>query len=450
MIKFKRILCLVLCLSLFAGQAFGYANLVVPSDTDIINKIEKTYGVNIILPEDSDYKYFSDCMLILERSLKKFPQNMIKEITDYYNSKGIKTNIILDKTENIEDLFSLSVNDDSSVNIYIKALKGSLYSESCFASEEAVIHDLGHFISDYVFKIYDFKKIEGQFNRLNGEYKYGTWEEGYCKVFVNKHSAASFKDDVSDLIWYAEAHPSKLRNINMWEGSVIHDKLSLIRGVFDEVFSSVSENTRLWNDAIPQKPQAWAESAIWEMKNSSLIPEEFNGLYDAYITREDFYLLVLNLLNKKVGQDNIDKYFQMADYEEHLALDPVKGEIFVDDGVRQSSYYNSLCTNNETLNLAYHMGIINSEYYKEPEAYMTRLEIAKILVYIGSQLGVDFTNYQPLAYKDLEEVAENEKPYIYMAAGKGVLRGDGLNFKPFDYCTYQEAYIILMRFYNLF
>lgn len=158
MIKFKRILCLVLCLSLFAGQAFGYANLVAPSDTDIINNIEKTYGVNIILPEDSDYKYFSDCMLILERSLKKFPQNMIKEITDYYNNKGIKTNIILDKTENIEDLFSLSVNDDSSVNIYIKALKGSLYSESCFASEEAVIHDLGHFISDYVFKIYDFKK----------------------------------------------------------------------------------------------------------------------------------------------------------------------------------------------------------------------------------------------------------------------------------------------------
>ncbi len=95
------------------------------------------------------------------------------------------------------------------------------------------------------------------------------------------------------------------------------------------------------------------------------------------------------------------------------------------------------------------MGILNSESFKGSEEYMTRFEIAKSLVYIGNELGMDFSNYEPINYNDIEEVSDNEKPYIYIAASKGFLKGDGLSFKPFDYCTYQEVYILLMRFYYL-
>lgn len=448
MIKIKRILCFVICICILGTQAFGFSKMDY-EELNIKNNLEKIYGINIKIPENSDYRYFIDCMLILEKSIKKFPDNVIKEITDYYSNKGIVTNVILDKTEDIKDLFSVSENDESSVNIYIKTLESSLYSESCFVSEEAIIHELSHFISDYIFKTYDFDKLKDEFDKLNAGYNYGTWKDGYCKVFVNKHSATSFKDEVADIIWYAEAHPSIIRNINDGNMAIIHEKLSLVAEAFNEVFYSVSEDTKLWLDAIPQKPQAWATDIIAEMRNLSLIPEEFEGLYEAYISREDFYKLILNMLHKKIGEDNLNDYFNVTDYEEHVALDPVNGEIFVDDGMNYASYYNLLCDNNDILYQAHNMGIVNSESFKEPDGYMTRLEIAKNLVYIGNELGINFSDYEIVDYNDISKVAESEKPYIHIAASKGFLTGDGLNFKPFDYCTYQETYIILMRFYNL-
>ena len=449
MIKIKRILCFVICIGILGTHAFGFSNTMDYKDINIKNNLEKTYGINIIIPENSDYKYFIDCMLILEKSIKKFPAGLIKEITDYYSNNGIETNVILDKTENIKDLFLLSENDGSPVNIYIKTLESSLYSESYYVSEEAMIHELGHFISNYMFKTYNFDKIKDEFDKLNAGYSYGTWGEGYCNVFVNKHSATSFKDEVADIIWYAEAHPSVIRNINGGNTAIIHKKISMIAEAFNEAFNSISEDTRLWMDAIPQDPQAWAKDTVAEMRSASLIPKEFDGLYNAYISREDFYKLILNMLHKKIGEDNLNDYFHIMDYEEHVALDPVNGEIVVDGVMNYTYYYNLLCNNNEILYQAYNMGIINSESFIEPDGYMTRLEIAKVLVYIGNELGINFSDYEIINYNDIDKVAENEKPYIHIAASNGFLKGDGLSFKPFDYCTYQEAYIILMRFYKL-
>ena len=448
MIKIKRIICFVICIGILGTHAFGFSH-TMDKDTNIKSNLEKTYGINIIIPENSDYKHYIDCMLVLEKSIKRFPDGLIKEIVDYYSNNGIETNVILNKTENIKDLFLITENNRNPVNIYIKTLESSLHPEAYFVSEEAMIHELGNFISDYMLKTYNFDKIKDEFDKLNSGYSYGTWGEGYCNVFVNKHSATSFEDEVADIIWYAEAHPSVIRNINGGSTAIIHKKISLIAEAFNETFNSITEDTRLWMDAIPQNPQAWAKDTVAELRFESLIPKEFDGLYNAYIRREDFYKLILNMLHKKIGEDNLNEFFHIADYEEHIALDPVNGEIVVDDVMNYTYYYNLLCNNNDILYQAYNMGIINSESFKEPDGYMTRLEIAKVLVYVGNELGMNLSDYEIIDYDDIDNVTENEKTYIYMSAGKGFLKGDGLSFKPFDYCTYQEAYIILLRFYKL-
>jgi len=446
MIIIKRIVCMVICITIIGSQVFGFSNTY--NKVDIKSKIEKNYGINIIIPEDVDYREFNDCMSTLEKCIKKFPGDIIKKITDFYLQKGIATNVILDKTEIIKDLFSQSPGDEKSVNIYIKTLESSLYSESCYASELAMMHELSHFISDYIFENFDCEDLKNEFHRLNEGYEYGTWGENYSKVFVNKHSAISFEEEIADLIWYAEVNPSILRNINDGNNAIIHEKLRLLAKVFDIIFDSISENSKLWLDAIPQSPQDWAKDIIAEMKDSLLIPEEFNGLYEAYINREDFYKLILNMLDMKVGDKNLEDYFNLGDYEEHVALDPVKGEVYVSDGKSYTNYYNYLTKSSDALYQAYQMGIINTDFINESQGYMTRLEISKALVSIGNELGMDISDYDILDYDDMEEVAENDKPYIYIAASKGLLKGDGLSFKPFDYCTYQEAYIILNRFYN--
>ncbi|MDD4678184.1 MAG: S-layer homology domain-containing protein [Tissierellia bacterium] len=446
MIKIKKIICLVICIGMLGTQAFGFSH--VYNELDIKNDIENTYGINIIIPEDVDYSEFIDCMSIMEKSIKKFPDNIIKEITDYYLNKGIATNVVLDKTEIIKDLFTLSIIDESSVNIYIKTLESSLYSESHYVSEQVMIHDFSHFISDYIIEICDNDKLKEEFEKLNEGFEYGTWSEEHFKVFVNKHSAISFEDDVAHLIWYAEANPSILRNINGGDNAIIHEKLKLLAEEFSKVFNSITANTKLWLDAIPQAPQSWAKDTIAEMKNRSLIPEEFNGLYEAYINRGDFYKLILNMLHITVGEEELIDCFNLTDYEEHVALDPVKGEVFVADGMNYTSYYNFLVNSSNALYEASQMGILNTDSLNEPEGYMTRLEIAKLLAYIANELGMNISEFEIVNYNDIEKVAENEKPYIYIAADKGFIKGDGLNFKPFDYCTYQEVYIIIYRFYN--
>ena len=94
------------------------------------------------------------------------------------------------------------------------------------------------------------------------------------------------------------------------------------------------------------------------------------------------------------------------------------------------------------------MGILSIDSLNEMEGHMSRLEVAKLLTYIANLLDVNISDYKTVNYIDIDKVSENDKPFIYIAAGKGFIKGDGLSFKPFEYCTYQEAYIIINRLYN--
>jgi hypothetical protein len=181
-----------------------------------------------------------------------------------------------------------------------------------------------------------------------------------------------------------------------------------------------------------------------------LIPLEFEGIYDAYITRENFYSLAFNIIEGKLGEEEFNKCFNINMQEEHVVLDPVKGEIFIDDGMSNVFTDVLLCNNKELMYEAYQMGVINHEIMElPPDGYMTRLEIAKLFNYLGNQLGMDISDYNEVYYDDLCTVKESDRPFIYFAASKGLLKGYGTSFKPYDYCTYQEAYIMLLRLYNI-
>lgn len=451
MVTLKKILFIILCFCLLNSQAYGFEKVMEPPyESDLEINIEKDYGINIIIVEEDKCLDYKDCLLVLERSLRKFPEGVIKEITDHYAINGISTNVIINRTEKIMDLFSEYIIDDESANVYINALQSSLYSDYCVASEDSLAHELGHFVADYIYKVYGYEKLKIDFENFNEGYTYGQWEDDYINVFINKHSAMSFKDEVADLIWYSEVHPESLRNISGGENEIIHEKVEFLAGVFDQCFNSITENSKLWVEAIPQKPDEWAADSIAVMKSASLIPVEFDGIYDAYITRENFYALALNIIERKFGEENFNKYFNINTQEEHVILDPVKGEIFIDDGMSNVFTDVLLCSNKELIYETYQMGLINHEIMElPPDGYMTRLEVAKLFNYMGNQLGMDISDYHAVYYDDIYSVKESDRPFIYFAASKGLLKGYGSSFKPYDYCTYQEAYIMLLRLYNI-
>ncbi len=446
---FKRILCIILCFYMLNSPAYGFTEKIEPLDeSEIKTNIEEEYGLKIIYSQVDENIDYMDCMLVLERSLRRFPEGVIKEITDYYSKMGIETNVVINKTEKISDLFSEYVLADKSATVYINALQNSMYNDECVASEESTIHELSHLISDYMYEIYGHDKMKNDFSKFNSGYEYGNWEE--CSdIFINKHSAMSFEDEVADLIWYTEVHPELLRTLDCEEKEIIHEKIEYLAEAFDQCFDSVSENTKLWMEAIPQEPDKWALETITQLKNASIIPEEFDGMYDAYITKENFYTLVMNVVESKLGADELSNSFDLYMQEEYVSLDPVKGEIFINDGMTVPDN-TLLCSNKEVIYKAYQMGFLGHEGANiEPDSYMTRLEAAKMFAYIANGQGMDISDYEVINYNDLDDVQDSDKPFIYYAATKGILRGYGYSFNPNGYCTYQETYIMLMRLYNI-
>lgn len=439
MIKTSKVLLITLILCLFGAVAFGMEY-----------NLEEEYGINIMLSDSKDNTSYDEAILVISRGLGRFPEGTIKEVTEYNLSRGIKTNVILSKTEKIGDIYSEYMLNDTSANIFINTMKSGLYFDSNAASEQVFIHEMSHYISDYLFEVYGYDEIKSEFEKINNGCKYGTWQNGYDKLFANKHSANSFEDEVSDLMWYSVAYPDKLRNINDGNYTLIHKKLEYLFFVIDQSFTSVKDGSLVGHESLPQKPAAWAMDTIKAMEEASLIPEEFKGIYNSNITKEDFYIIALNIIEKKLGEENFDKSFEIMNNEEFVSIDPIKGEIFVDNNA-DCEFLKSIAfnENQERLHEAYQMGLIDEGWMLNSNEYINRLEVAKLFYYIASELGEDITDYKILNYDDLENIKTEEKTFIYFSAGKNLLEGEGNSFKPNDYLTYQEAYQILMRLYSL-
>ena len=449
MIRIIKVLCISLMFCFIGTTAYGFTHEQLNEDK-LKENLEKEYGINIVIDDNEDNINYIDSLMVLERGLKRFPAGMISEITKFYSKSGISTNVIIDRTETISDLFSEYKLDKKRADLYIYIMQNNIYDDACVASEEGFVYEAGQYIRDYLFKVYGYDKIKTEFEKLNGECKYETWGKGYENVFINKHSAMSFNDEIADIILFSEAHPEVLRNLNNGSYTAIHKKIEYLASIIDQCFTSVTSDTRLWQDALPQKPDEWALDAIKAMKESSLIPEEFEGMYNSYITKGDFCFLTLNLIESKLGKDKFGKLFGLVKQEDHVAIDPIKGEVYLDKKTGNINPYEDGCNDKiKRMDEAYQICFTDDESRINSDEYITRLEMAKILFYLGNELGMDISDYKDVEYNDISDIDESEKPIIYFSAGKGLLKGDGTSFKPYNYCTYQETYMILMRFYNL-
>lgn len=452
----RKIICMTIIISLTTSfvHAFSFTNGIVrPTVFEIQKNIEEKYGLNIILPQNSDkYINIKECMTVVESSLNRFPDGVIKEITDSYLNKGIKTNLIINKSENnlIESPATYR-RTNSSANITINILSNNFHGTSDVVSLDGIMLEISHFISDYLFDVYGYDNLELDFNKLNLGYEYGTWGTGYDKVYINQSSATSLSEDISDLIWYAENYPEKILNVSSGKIEIIHKKVELLAQIMDICFESVTSQTKLWLDSIPSSPDNWAESDINKMFDIGLIPKEFLGMYESYISREDFCILALNLVKLKIGEDKFYQYFEISKPQKSLVINPVNGEIIINDVIYDVFYDINLCKNKEDIYEAYKIGLIGDlEGSKfNPEAQITRLEAAKISAAICERFGIEIAKYEEANFDDMTDLKELDKPYIYFAVSRGILKGYGNKIMPYEYCTYQEAFIMLNRVYGL-
>lgn len=449
----NKVLCVavVIALSLANMHVYGFTNGVVqPGVCESKNFIESKYGVKLIFESGVSFQDIEKSMPVLEKSLGKFPEGLIKEITDTYLNKGISTNIIICKTD--YDLNKTSAEyeiTDHNINFTINLLINDFYAVNNILSMDGFMHLMGSFITDYLFEYYGYDLLDREFKRLNGKFEYGTWNSGYEKVFVKNSSASGLKNDISDLIWYAEAYPDKLRSINLKNKEIIHKKIEYLSQVMDECFDSVNEETKLWLDALPDYPDKWAEKSIEKMRKEGLIPKEFSGKYETYISREDFYILSLNLIKTHLGNERFYEHFNISEPVKSYTIDPISGETIFDNCIPEAEFNIDLCDSIEEVYEAYKLGLINcpEEVTFNTEEEMTKLDAVKLAVLICEKFGMDIKAQAAASSVYNSELTDAERAYVSFAAENGILTANIDSLE--GYCTYQEAYIMLGRVYDL-
>jgi hypothetical protein len=356
--KVKKIICIALIFLMSMQNAYGFSDIKFPDESEIRESIESEYGIKIIINGYEQNRNVIEWLKIIDYSLEKFPEGVIREITDSNLNEGISTSIIFNRESNLMKIPVQYIKTDSSADIYINILYSGVYGEISSAYVELFMHEVSSMIGGYLLESYGHDNIKEEFEELNGEYRYGTWGDGYSKVFAGSHSAASVEDDLTDLIMTAELYPDKLNDVNDGSREIIHGKIELVSEIFDETFNSVTEKTKLYLETVPNEPDEWAKDEIYSMIESGLIPENMKLNYNSCITREDFAVLLKNAIKNKLGEENFYEYFKIEKPEANFILDPLNGEALIEDGLPYLYYDMHFIENKEDICDIYRIGLV--------------------------------------------------------------------------------------------
>lgn len=181
-------------------------------------------------------------------------------------------------------------------------------------------------------------------------------------------------------------------------------------------------------------PQAqWAQSFAREAAEKSLLPYEFVRLYPNNITREQFCILLGNMIAVKENYVSLEQYM----------LDNGKAYLrntFADCNGADSS-----------VDMLYALGIVNGrdEDHFDPDGSITREEAATLLCRVAEQYWWIGTETE-LKYDDIASISPWARFYVTWANEYGIMTGiTETEFAPQGEYTVEQAVATVVRLFNL-
>lgn len=181
---------------------------------------------------------------------------------------------------------------------------------------------------------------------------------------------------------------------------------------------------------LPDAP--WAQSGIKEAAKNSLLPYRLNGRYSSNISREEFCILVGNMI--KV----VSEY---ADLESYVA-DKV--------GAYLKNSFDDCAGKDESIDILYALGIVNGkgEGKFDPDGTLSREEAAKMITAAAEQFIYINTDYEP-EYSDKYDISQWAYYSVQWVSDMGIMAGmDDNRFNPGAYYTIEQAVITVNRLFN--
>lgn len=182
---------------------------------------------------------------------------------------------------------------------------------------------------------------------------------------------------------------------------------------------------------LPQDP--WAVDPIKEAASRSLLPYELTSNYGAYISREQFCILLGNFIAVTGGYSTIEDYMEY-------------NNLYYDDGA-----FADCVGRDKSICILYALGIVNGKGNAtfEPDACLTREEAAKLATETASEFRFIETYYDA-KYADSKQISKWADFYVNWVTEQGIMSGvDATHFAPKDYYTQQQAIATVTRLYNV-
>ncbi len=180
-------------------------------------------------------------------------------------------------------------------------------------------------------------------------------------------------------------------------------------------------------------PEAeWAISEVKASASKSLLPYEVAQRYSAYISREEFCILIGQLITVYTGYANLDKYVQDT------------------KGAYLQGIFSDCAGKSDSIDMLYALGIISgkSETTFDPEGAITREEAAAVITRVAEQFTYIAAN-KPLNYNDTWRISAWAKFYVQWVSESGIMTGTDLNeFTPRAYYTIEQAIATTNRLFD--
>lgn len=189
----------------------------------------------------------------------------------------------------------------------------------------------------------------------------------------------------------------------------------------------MSTNSTTGMDA--NEPSSWAVEPINQGKTLGLIPDWLQNAYRTNITRRDFCVLIVTLLEKKSGK----------------AIDSLRGELGAEYPKASpfqdtDDYYIRECAALQIVN--------GTDGRFRPNDSLSRQEAAAILQRMAKVLGSSSNGGTGKSFTDAGQIESWAMDAVAYVTAVGIMNGEGEAFHPLGLFTREQAYITMVNAYH--
>lgn len=210
---------------------------------------------------------------------------------------------------------------------------------------------------------------------------------------------------------------------------------SVIQSIY---FSSESYNTELAfpindsNDFLKAPKEDWAVSFINKAASDGLLPYDITSHYNKNITREEFCILIANMMSVYKNYKNISDYMRDS------------------KTVYQKNYFKDCLNTDISVDILHTLGIVDGKEDNlfMPDAFVTRQEAAKIISKTAEQFGPLYTDAK-LSFSDTNKISSWALFYVQWCSQHNIMMGnENHEFAPDTNFTVTEAIVTVCRLYD--